>query len=50
MCNCSSDETKISAAIVKLPWFIVNKILTSVDEAEKRKGSPPNAVEVFIAF
>jgi hypothetical protein len=50
ICNCNSDEGKISTAILRLPWFIVNKILAACDEAERRKKSPPNAIEIFIAF
>jgi hypothetical protein len=50
ICNCSSDHTKISRALLNLPWFVVNRILTSIDEAESRKGSPPNAQEIFVAF
>jgi hypothetical protein len=50
ICNCATDETKMSKALLNLPWFVVNRILASVDEAETRKGSPPNAQEIFVAF
>ena len=50
ICCVGSDETKISKSLLSLPWYMVNAILACVDQAEQRKGSAPNTLEVFITF
>lgn len=39
---------QIGKSIVWLPWFISNRIISSINSAEDKLKRPPNAVEIFV--
>ena len=42
------DENQVGRAVIKLPWFLVNQILKSIEMAEDTLGQPPTMMQVFI--
>jgi hypothetical protein len=41
----SSDQ--VGRALLPIPWFIVNAVLDSCEQAEKFLGHPPNSVQIY---
>ena len=48
MCVCNRKSDQVGKALLSLPWYIVNQLLTSIDSAEDKVGRPPSVFEIFV--
>ena len=48
MCCGKRVQGTISTSMIGLPWYVVERIEDAINQAEKKLGQPPNAIEIFI--
>jgi hypothetical protein len=48
ICVCKRNADQVTRSLILLPYFIVNKMLSSIANAEAKLGTPPNILEVFV--
>lgn len=48
MCICRRQPNQIGKALLSLPYWIVNKLLSCVDSAEAILKRPPSIIEIFM--
>jgi hypothetical protein len=50
ICFCDRKVDQVGKAILWLPWFVLNRVLYSLKQAEDIIKRPPNMMEIFITM
>jgi len=48
ICVCRRSPDQVSRALLWLPYYIVKKMLSCIESAEKKLNRPPSCLEVFV--
>ena len=47
ICRASRPQEQVSKALLWLPWFIVNQVISAAKQAEETLGHPPTMIQIF---